>query len=60
MPTLKDKQGVPPVLRDIVMPPISNLGQTISATPTQAEVQAISTKVDAILVALRNAGLLET
>lgn len=37
---------------------IADLAQTISASPTQAEVQAISTKVDAILAALRTLGLI--
>lgn len=40
---------------------VADLNQTISATPTQAEVQAISDKVDELLAALRAAtGLLET
>lgn len=38
--------------------PVANLNQTISATYTQAEVQAISNKVDALLAALRAAGTL--
>ncbi len=37
---------------------IADLAQTISASPTQAEVQAISTKVDAILASLRTLGLI--
>lgn len=37
---------------------VADLGQTISATYTQSEVQAISDKVDALLGALRTAGLL--
>lgn len=37
---------------------ITDLAQTISDPPTQAEVQAISDKVDAILAALRSAGVL--
>lgn len=36
---------------------VANLGQTISGTYTQSEVQAISTKVDALLAALRTAGV---
>lgn len=32
---------------------ITALDLTIAATPTQAEIQAISTKVDAILAALK-------
>ncbi len=39
---------------------ITDLKQTISATPTQAEVQAISTKVDAILAALRSANIISS
>lgn len=39
-------------------PAIADLNQTISNPPTQAEVQAISDKVDDILAALRTAGLL--
>lgn len=39
---------------------VAALGQTISGTYTQAEVQAISTKVDAVLTALKNAGLMAT
>lgn len=38
---------------------VDDLDQTISATPTQAEVQAISDKVDELLVSLRNADLLD-
>jgi hypothetical protein len=37
---------------------VTDLNQTISGTPTQAEVQAISDKVDELLAALRTAGLL--
>lgn len=37
---------------------IAPLNQTISATYTQAEVQAISTKVDAIIAALKAHGLI--
>jgi hypothetical protein len=37
---------------------ISNLNQTISDPPTQAEVQAISDKIDIILSALRNANII--
>ena len=37
---------------------ISSLAQTISATYVQSEVQAISSKVDAILVALRNSNII--
>ncbi len=39
---------------------IADLDQTISATYDQAEVQAISDKVDAILAALRSAGIIAT
>lgn len=38
---------------------VAALAQDISASPTEAEVQAISTKVDAILTALKNAGLMK-
>lgn len=37
---------------------IAKLAQTISATPTQAEVQAISTKVDAVIQKLIDAGVI--
>ena len=37
---------------------IADLDQDISASPTEAEVQAISDKVDALLSALRSAGVL--
>lgn len=37
---------------------VAALAQTISGSYQQAEVQAISTKVDAILTALKNAGLM--
>lgn len=37
---------------------IANLGLTISNPPTQAEVQAVSNKVDAILAALRSANII--
>ena len=39
-------------------PAVSDLNQTISAAYSQSEVQAISDKVDAILGALRAAGIL--
>lgn len=39
---------------------IAKLGQTISATPTQAEVQAISTKVDAVIQKLIDAGVIKS
>lgn len=38
---------------------ITDLNQTITNPPTQAEVQAISDKIDEILAALRVAGLVE-
>lgn len=37
---------------------VADLNQTISNPPTQAEVQAISTKVDELLDSLRTAGIL--
>jgi predicted RecA/RadA family phage recombinase len=37
---------------------VAALAQDISASPTESEVQAISTKVDAILTALKAAGLM--
>ena len=39
---------------------VANLGQTISVTYVQAEVQAISNKVDELLGALRTAGIIAT
>ena len=39
---------------------IADLDQTISATPTQAEIQAISDKVDSILAALRSAKIISS
>jgi len=39
--------------------PIADLNQDISASPTEAQVQAISDKVDDILAALRASNLLE-
>lgn len=39
------------------IPTLDKLDQTISDPPTQAEVQEISDKVDAILDALHNAGI---
>ena len=41
-----------------IQPAIADLHQTISATPTLAEVQAISDKVDSILAALRRAKII--
>lgn len=38
---------------------VADLDQDISATYVEAEVQAISDKVDALLAALRAAGLVE-
>ena len=38
---------------------VADLDQTISEPPTQAEVQAISDKVDALLAALRTAGVVD-
>ena len=43
-----------------IQPAIANLDQTISATPTQEEVQAISGKVDSILAALRSAKIISS
>lgn len=39
---------------------VADLDQTVSATPTQAEVQAISDKVDELLAAQRAAGQMES
>ena len=39
---------------------ITDLEQTISATPTRAEIQAISDKVDSILAALRSAKIISS
>ena len=39
---------------------IADLNQTITNPPTQAEVQAISNKIDALLAAMRTSGQLET
>lgn len=39
---------------------IADLDQTIEDPPTQAEVQAISDKIDELLAALRGAGLIAT
>ncbi len=39
---------------------IADLDQTISATPTQAEIQAISDKVNSILAALRSAKIISS
>ena len=38
---------------------VVDLNQTISASPTQAEVQALTDKVDELLAALRTASILE-
>ena len=38
---------------------VDDLGQDISATYVEAEVQAISDKVDELLAALREAGLMD-
>lgn len=40
------------------MDAIADLNQDISTTPTEAEVQAISDKIDVILAALRTWGVL--
>lgn len=39
---------------------VADLNQTIGSPPTQAEVQAISDKVDELMAAQRTAGQLET
>lgn len=39
---------------------VTDLAQTISDPPTQADVQALSDKVDELLAAMRTAGQLET
>ena len=39
---------------------VAALAQTVSASYVQAEVQAISTKVDAVIAALKAAGLMKT
>lgn len=38
------------------VPSVANLNLTVSNPPTQAEVQAIANKVDALLAAMRRAG----
>jgi len=38
------------------IPSVANLNLTVSNPPTQAEVQAIANKVDALLAAMRRAG----
>jgi hypothetical protein len=61
MASTLDNVGLQPELKAIlVQGTVASLSQTISGTYTQAEVQAISTKVDAILTALRNAGIIST
>lgn len=52
-----DKRGVNPNLR---IPAIADLNQNISAAYTEAEVQAISDKVDELLQALRDQGYLQS
>lgn len=39
---------------------VTDIDQTISATPTQAEVQALSDKLDELLAAQRASGQMET
>lgn len=57
----RDRRNALALLDDVVqMAAIADLNQDISASPTEAEVQAISDKVDALLAALRTAGLLAT
>lgn len=43
-----------------IQPAIADLDQTISATPTKEEIQAISDKVDSILAALRSAKIISS
>jgi hypothetical protein len=52
--TLYTKLRGPVLARDAVLT-LAPLNQTVSASPTQAEVQAISSKVDEILAALQTA-----
>jgi hypothetical protein len=68
--TLKDMKGVQKELREkVVMAPIADLGATVGvdvadAGPAQValktELDTTNTKVNAILAALRTAGLLES
>jgi len=57
----RERRNAISLLDDVVqMSAIADLNQDISASYTEAEVQAISDKVDALLAALRTAGLLAT
>lgn len=46
-------------LDGLVMTSITELSQTISNPPTQGEVQAISNKIDEIIIELKDKGLME-
>lgn len=59
--SLKDNVGIQPELCEVLANgTLASLAQTISGTYTQAEVQAISAKVDAIIVMLRKSGIIST
>jgi len=51
----------PTAIRDLSQAAaVANLDQDISDPPTEAQVQAISDKIDELLAALRTANLIET
>ena len=53
-----DLDEIDDLVAALPMPAVADLDQNISATYVEAEVQAISDKVDALLAALRTAKLL--
>ena len=53
-----DLDEIDDLVAALPMPAVADLDQDISATYVEAEVQAISDKVDALLAALRTAKLL--
>lgn len=55
---LGDKTAAEEIAGVVDVADVADLNQTISGTYTQAEVQAISDKVDELLAALRAAGLM--
>lgn len=55
---IQSRQAGRPASRGNPAAAIASLNQTTSNPPTQAEVQAIANKVDALLAALRAAGQL--
>jgi hypothetical protein len=56
---LDSEIGLPPKVRDMTMDTIPKLDLTASEAYTQSELQAVATKLDAIITALQRKGLMK-